>query len=118
MAEALGVAARQIKKATAELASNAKALGGAYRDAVKEACSAITDLRSLSSNAISGTRKAAQQLVQAFRAKHRWLLYTLTACALVMGIGIGMLFEHGLESPPQPTDRTAVVQPAKPRPKP
>jgi len=117
-AEALSVAAAQIKKATAEFGLGARTLGQAYQGAVTEAREAINKLHSVSSDAVSSTREAAQQLVQVFRAEYQWSLYTLTVFALVVGIGTGMLFEHWMESPPQPADRTSVVQPIRPQPKP
>ncbi len=117
-AEALAVAAGQIKKATADFGHDARSLGAACQGAVTEARRAIDDLHSVSSRAVSNTREAAQQLVEVFHAEYRWSLYTLTVFALAIGIGFGILFQHWLESPSQPTDRTAVVQPVKPRSKP
>jgi hypothetical protein len=117
-AEALDVAAAQIRKATADFGHGARTLGQTYQSAVTEAREAVDNLHSVSSRAVSNTREAAQQLVEVFRAEYRWSLYTLTVIALLMGIGIGMLFERWLESPPQSADRTSVVQPAKPRSKP
>ena len=117
-AEALSASAAQIRKATADFGYGARTLGQTYQGAVTEAREAIDSLHSVSSRAVSNTREAAQQLVELFRAEYRWSLYTLTVIALLMGIGIGMLFDRWLESPPQPADRTSVVQPAKPRPKP
>jgi hypothetical protein len=117
-AEALGVAAAQIKKATADFGQDARSLGATYQGAATEARRAIDDLHSVSSRAVSNTREAAQQLVEVFRAEYRWSLYTLTGFALVIGIGIGMLFHYWLATPSQPTERTVVVQPVNPRPKP
>jgi hypothetical protein len=117
-AEALAVAAAQIKKATADFGQDARSLGATYQGAVTEARRAIDDLHSVSSRAVGNTRQAAQQLVEVFRAEYRWSLYTLTGFALVLGVGIGMLFHSWLATPSPPTERTVVVQPANQRPKP
>jgi hypothetical protein len=116
-ADALGVAAAQIKQATADFGHSARTLGQTYQGAVTEAREAIDNLHSVSSRALSNTRGAAQQLVDVFRTEYRWSLYTLTLFALLIGICVGMLFERWLESPSTPADGTGVVQPARPRPK-
>lgn len=101
-ADALAVAASQIKKATAEFVREAGSLGNAYHGAVVEARKAIADLESTSSNAIRATHNAAQELVRVFRQEYRWSLYWLTSIGLALGMGIGIWFEHWLNLPARP----------------
>jgi hypothetical protein len=120
-AEALAVAAAQMKKATSEFARSASTLGDSYRGAAEDARRAVANLESTSSHAISSTKRAAEELVRAFREDYRWSIYTLLSIALLVGIGLGMLVEQGLTLPAQTGDRTPVVQqpqPIKPRIKP
>jgi len=55
-ADALGVAAAQIKQATADFGHSARTLGQTYQGAVTEAREAIDNLHSVSSRALSNTR--------------------------------------------------------------
>jgi hypothetical protein len=120
-AEALAVAAAQMKKATAEFARSASTLGDSYRGAAEDAHRAVANLESTSSHAISSTKRAAEELVRDFREDYRWSLYTLLSITLLVGIGLGMLVEQRLSLPPHTAERTPVVQqtqPIKPRIKP
>jgi hypothetical protein len=120
-ADALAVAAAQIKKATAEFGRTASTLGNSYHGAAEEARKAIGNLESTSSNAISSTKRGAEDLLRIFHQEYRWSLYSLSSLALVIGIGLGMMFQRWLETPAQQVDRAPVVQPApsiKPRIKP
>jgi hypothetical protein len=120
-AEALAVAAAQIKKATSEFARSASTLGDSYRGAAEDARRAVANLESTSSHAISRTKRAAEELVRVLGQEYRWSLYAFLSIALLVGIGLGMLFEQRLSPPPQTVDRTPVeqqTQPTKPRIKP
>ena len=120
-AEALAVAAAQIKKATAEFGRSANALGDSYQGAAEGARKAIANLESTSSQAVSSTRRAAEELVSVFREEYRWSVYTLTGLALLIGIGFGMWYQRWIDPPSQPAERAPAVervQPSSPRTKP
>jgi hypothetical protein len=120
-AEALAVAAAQMKKATSEFARSASTLGDSYRGAAEDARRAVANLESTSSHAISSTQRAAEELVRVLGEEYRWSLFALLSIALLVGIGIGMLAEPRLSLPPHTAERTPVVQqpqPIKPRIKP
>ena len=65
-ANALAVAAAQIKKATAEFGRTASTLGDSYHGAAEEARRAIGSLESASSRAISGAKRGADELLRIF----------------------------------------------------
>jgi hypothetical protein len=109
-AEALAVAAAQIKKATAEFGRSANALGDSYQGAAEGARKAIANLESTSSQAVSSTRRAAEELVSVFREEYRWSVYTLTGLALLIGIGFGMWYQRWIDPPSQPVERAPAVQ--------
>jgi len=120
-AEALAVAAAQMKKAASEFARTASTLGDSYRGAAEDARRAVANLESTSSHAISSTNRAAEELVRVFREEYRWSLFALLSIALLVGIGIGMLVEQRLSLPPHTAEGAPVVQqpqPIKPRIKP
>jgi hypothetical protein len=120
-AEALAVAAAQMKKAASEFARTAGALGDSYRGAAEDARRAVANLESTSSHAISSTNRAAEELVRVFREEYRWSLFALLSIALLVGLGIGMLVEQRLSLPPHTAEGAPVVQqpqPIKPRIKP
>jgi hypothetical protein len=114
IAEALAVAAAQMKTATCEFARSASTLGDSYRGAAENACRAVANLESTCSYAISSTKRAAEELVRVFREEYRWSLCALVGIALLVGIGIGMLIQQRLDPPPQTVERTPVVQQAQP----
>jgi hypothetical protein len=120
-AEALAVAAAQMKKGASDFTRCASTLGDSYRGAAEDARRAVANLESTSSHAISRTKRAAEELVRVLGEEYRWSLYALLSIALLVGIGIGMLAERRLSLPPHTAERTPVVQqpqPIKPRIKP
>jgi hypothetical protein len=120
-AQALAVAAAQMKQAASEFARSATALGDSYRGAAEDARRAVANLESTSSHAIRTTKRAAEELVRVFREEYRWSLYALLSIALLVGIGTGMLIEQRLALPPQTVEHAPVTpqaQPTKPRIKP
>jgi hypothetical protein len=120
-AEALAVAAAQVKKAAAEFARSASTLGDSYRGAAEDARRAVAHLESTSSHAITSTNRAAQEVVRVLGEEYRWSLYALLSIALLVGIGIGVLVEQRLSLPPHTAAGSPVIQqpkPIKPRIKP
>lgn len=93
-ADALAVNAAQIKKATSEFVSTAHTLGGAYDGAVVEARRAIEDLESTSSQAITGNKRQAEELMAVVRQDYRWLLFALPALCMLIGIGLSVWYER------------------------
>jgi hypothetical protein len=93
-ADALAVNAAQIKKATSEFVSTAHTLGGAYDGAVVEARRAIEDLESTSSQAITGNKRQAEELMAVVRQDYRWLLFALPVLCMLIGIGLSVWYER------------------------
>jgi hypothetical protein len=120
-AEALAVAAAQIKKSTTEFGRSANTLGDSYHGAAEDARKTISNLESTSSHAVNSTRRAAEELLNVFREEYRWSVYTLTGLALLVGIGFGMWYQRWTDPPSQPVERAPAVQrtqPSSPRIKP
>jgi hypothetical protein len=113
-AEALAVAAAQIKKATVEFTRGASTLGDSYRGAVESARKAIANLESTSDHAVSSTRREAEELVRVFREDYRWSVYTLTGIALLVGIAVGIWYQRWIDPPSQLAERVPMVQQARP----
>jgi hypothetical protein len=113
-ATALGVVAAQMKKTTAEFVRNASTLADAYKGAAEEARRAIRDIEAASSHAIAETHKGAERLLRVFHDEYRWSLCALSTLGVLMGIGIGLLFQQWLDRPAQQVDRPSVVQPQPP----
>jgi len=120
-AQALAVAAAQIRRATTDFGRTASTLGDSYRGATEEARRAIGALESTSSNAISSTKRGAEELLRVFHQEYRWSLYALLSLALAIGIGLGMLYQRWVDQPVRIVERAPVTQPVpamKPRIKP
>jgi hypothetical protein len=113
-AEALAVAAAQIKKATAEFGRSASTLGDSYRGAAEDAVRAIARLESACSQAVDSTKRGAENLVSVFRDEYRWSLCALTSIALLVGIGIGIWYQRWIDPQSQPAERAPVVQRVQP----
>jgi hypothetical protein len=113
-ANALAVAAAQIKKATAEFGRTASTLADSYHGAAEEARRAIGSLESTTLRAISSAKHGADELLRIFHKEYRWSFYALSSLALVIGIGLGIWFKGWLDPPAQQVDRAPVVQPAPP----
>ena len=113
-AEALAVAAAQMKRFAAEFGRTASTLGDSYRGAAEEARRAIASLESTSSRAIRDIKRSAEDLLRVFHQEYRWSLYALSSLALVVGIGIGILFQRWLDPPAQRVDRPPVVRSTAP----
>jgi len=74
-ADALAVAAAQIKKATAEFGRAAGTLGSSYHGAAEEARKAIGHLESTCSQAMSSTKRGAEELLHIFRQEYRLVAF-------------------------------------------
>jgi hypothetical protein len=93
-ADALAVNAAQIKKATSDFVSATDSLNNAYDGAVVKADRAIQSLESTSSQAISGNKRQADELMAVVRQDYRWLLFVLPALCLLIGIGLSVWYER------------------------
>jgi len=93
-ADALAVNAAQIKKATNDFVSAADTISNAYDGAVVEARRVIQELESTSSQAISGNKRQADELMAVVRQDYRWLLFALPALCILIGIWLRVGYEH------------------------
>ncbi len=93
-ADALAVNAAQIEKATSEFVSAADTLNNAYDGAVVKADRAIQSLETTSSQAISGNKRQADELMAVVRQDYRWLLFALPVLCILIGSGLTVWYEH------------------------
>ena len=109
-ANRLAAVARQLNDVTTEFGRTATALGNQYRGAAQEARRAIDDIERTSSDAITTTRHGAEELLRVFHQEYRWSLYALSSLALLIGIGLGLLFQRWIGRTSQPAGRDPVIQ--------
>jgi hypothetical protein len=93
-ADALALNAAQIKKATNEFVSATHTLNTAYDGAAVEAHRVIQELESTSSQAITGNKRQAEELMAVVRQDYRWLLFALPALCILIGIWLRVGYEH------------------------
>ena len=93
-ADALVVNAARIKKATNEFVSAADTISNAYDGAAVDARRVIQELESTSSQAISGNKRQADELMAVVRQDYRWLLFALPALCILIGIWLRVGYEH------------------------
>jgi len=93
-ADALAVNAAQIKKATSAFVSATDSLNNAYDGAVVKADRAIQSLETTSSQAISGNKRQADELMAVIRQDYRWLLFALPVLCILIGIWLRVGYEH------------------------
>ncbi len=110
-AEDLTLAAEQMKQTTAEFGRTADHLSDSYRGVVAQADRSISEITSSIRHAAETASFAAQELSCSFRQEYRWSLYALSCLALILGIGIGMLFQQWLDRPPKAESAIQLVSP-------
>ncbi len=98
--EALRLVSQQMRSATDEFVGTAKALTHSYSGVSENANQAIEKISRSISGAATAARSASQDLSRSFRQHYRWALYALSGLALLVGIGLGMLFQQWLADPP------------------
>ena len=109
-ARALAAVATQMKDVTTEFGHTATALVNRYRGAAEDARRAIDNIERTSSDAIATTRRGAQELLRIFDQEYRWSICVLSSLALVIGIGLGLLFQRWLDRTTQLVGRDPMIQ--------
>ena len=97
-ADALAVNAAQIKKSTSDFVSATDSLNNAYDGAVVKAHRAIQSLETTSSQAISGNKRQADELMAVVRQDYRWLLFALPVLCILIGSGLTVWYEHWIRA--------------------
>jgi hypothetical protein len=100
-ADALAVNAAQIKKAASDFVSATDSLNNAYDGAVVKADRAIHQLESTSSQAITGNKRQAEELMAVVRHDYRWLLFVLPALCILIGIGLSFWYHRWIGAVPR-----------------
>ena len=98
-AEALALAAEQMKQTTAEFGRTAGHLTDSYRGAAAHAERSISEITSSIGHAAETAGLATQELTSTFRHEYWWAISALSGLALILGIGIGILFQQWLDRP-------------------
>lgn len=113
-ARALAGVATQMKDTSREFGNRAADLGDRYSGAVAQAVRAIQEIERTSSDAIAATRHGAQELLGIFHQEYRWAICLVSTLTLVMGFGLGLMFQRWLDRPTDPVDHVPVVQTVPP----
>jgi hypothetical protein len=100
-AAVLAVSAAQIKKATNEFVSAADTISNAYDGAAVDARRVIRELESTSSQALSGNKRQADELMAVVRQDYRWLLFALPGLCILIGIGLSYWYHHWIGAVPR-----------------
>jgi hypothetical protein len=117
-AEALGAISERMTFVCSEFATTADNLGHIYRGAAADAREAVASLRSEISDATKSAVRFTGELAETFSKAYRRSLLMLAGGALVVGLVIGMAFEHWWLSPAQPIAEPAAAQAVQPAPQP
>jgi hypothetical protein len=100
-AQALGVIAEQMKKASSEFVSTASTLGKSYTGAADEAHRAIGSISATISGAAGIASSAAEDLSVKFHKAYWATLIGLASAALLLGMVLGAALERWLDPPRQ-----------------
>ena len=96
---ALAVVAGDMKRVGGEFAQAVQKLDDAYDGAVRRAQEAVAHLESTASRATDRVQRAAEELSTVLQRNFRWLAYTVSALALVIGIAFGILYQRWIDEP-------------------
>jgi hypothetical protein len=98
--KALRLVSQEMRSALSEFNQTAHNLTSSYNGVTVDANKAIEKISGAISNATTAARNATKELSNAFQQHFRWALYALSSLALLIGICIGMFFDHWIEDPP------------------
>jgi hypothetical protein len=98
-AQAMTSVAAQFRGAVMEFGRAAAMLNDSHRGAAARARQAIEELERTISVAAGTARRAAQDLSEVFQREFRWSLYALSILGVVVGLGLGMLYQRWIDSP-------------------
>jgi hypothetical protein len=110
-AQALGVIAEQMKKASSEFVSTASTLGNSYTGAAEEAHRAIGSIRTAISGAAEMARSAAEDLSVKFHDAYWTTLIGLVGAALLLGTFLGGVLERWIDPPKQVVIERVITPP-------
>jgi len=115
-ARAMTAVATQLRVAVTEFGKNAAVLHDAHRGAAQHARDAIQEIEQAISEAARTARHAAEELSTVFQREFRWSLYALSSLGIVVGLGLGMLYQHWVDSPPDtPIQQQPTVEKVSPK---
>jgi hypothetical protein len=119
-ANAMTVAAVEMKTAVADFTKIAAAIHDQHRSAAAQARNTIDQMGSAVGRASSTAQHAAEQMSEAFHRELRWSIYTLVSLSAVLAFGLGMAFDRWISTPPASASQpepahVSAPQNAKPR---
>jgi hypothetical protein len=98
--KALRLVSQEMRSAMSEFSQTTHDLTNSYNGLTVDANKAIEKIGSAISNATTAAKNATKELAHSFQQHFKWALYALSGLALLVGISIGMLFQHWFEDPP------------------
>lgn len=114
-AQALTVAARQIKQTAGEFDRNADQLANSYTGTAEQARRAIDQMRSTIHSATETANRAVNDLKHSFLLDYKWSICAISLAAMVLGFFLGILY-HRWISPPMEELQTAPAAVQQPMP--
>jgi len=110
-AQALGVIAKQLNQSAGEFHKTTVELTGTYRGVAAQASDAMVNMQNRISAVTYIASEAVRELKVAFLREYKWSVAVLTLTGILVGVPLGMLFEHGREAnSPDPGQAAPMVQ--------
>ena len=112
-ADALTTVSRNTRQAATEFEQAARELTASQQALTTDARQALDQAQSAIRRATETAKECAQDLTQTFRREYKWSVLVLCVSALLLGISLGILYEHWTYAPvPIPAiNSPAVSQP-------
>jgi hypothetical protein len=96
---AMSSLATQLRGAVLEFGKAAAMLQDSHRGAAVRAREAIAEIERSVSGAAQTARQAARELSEVFQREFRWSLYALSGLALMIGLVLGVMYQHWIDTP-------------------
>jgi len=114
-AQALTVAAKQIKQTAGEFDRTAGQLANSYTGTAEQARRAIDQMRSTISSATDTANRAANDLKHSFLLDYKWSICAISLAAMILGFFLGILYHRWINPPVEPLQPApAAVQQQQP----
>lgn len=112
-ADALTTVSRQTRQAATEFEQAARERTASQQVLITDARQALDQVQSAIRGAAETAKECAQDLTQTFRREYKWSVLVLCVSALLLGVSLGILYEHWIYAP---VPISAINSPAVSRP--
>jgi gas vesicle protein len=109
-AQTLTAVSRQMRQVATEFEQAARELAASQQAITKDARQALDQVHSAIRRAAETAKDCARDLTQTFRREYKWSVLVLCVSALLVGISLGILYEHWTYPPaPVSTANSATI---------